>query len=85
METRKYLAGENLSNRFCSSTYVVVVVAFDVEVCPSIAQKLARRLCRSLPVDRAFRLTVSRLLASMMPRPVIDLMHHRSQKGRQPE
>ena len=45
METRKNLAGENLSNRFCSSTYVVVVVAFDVEVCPSIVQKLARRSC----------------------------------------
>ena len=29
-------------------------------------------LCRSLPVDRAFRLTVSSLLASMS-RPVIDL------------
>ena len=59
VETRKDLAGENLSNLFCSSTWL---------------QLLHLTLCRSLPVDRAFRLTqtVSSLLASMS-RPVIDL------------
>ena len=59
METRKDLAGENLSNLFCSSTWL---------------QLLHLTLCRSLPIDRAFRLTqtVSSLLASMS-RPVIDL------------
>ena len=51
--------GENLSNLFCSSTWL---------------QLLHLTLCRSLPVDRAFRLTqtVSSLLASIS-RPVIDL------------
>ena len=59
VETRKDLAGENLSNLFCSSTWL---------------QLLHLTLCRSLSVDRAFRLTqtVSSLLASMS-RPVIDL------------
>ena len=56
VETRKDLAGENLSNLFCSSTWL----------------QLLHLTCRSLPVDRAFRLTVSSLLASMS-RPVIDL------------
>ena len=42
----------------CLQLHAVTVVAFDV--------------CGSLPVDRAFRLTVSSLLASMS-RPVIDL------------
>ena len=42
METRKDLVGENLSNLFCSSTWL---------------QLLHLMLCRSLPVDRAFRLT----------------------------
>ena len=44
-------------NLFCSSTWL---------------QLLHLTLCRSLPVDRAFRLTVSSLLASMS-RLVIDL------------
>ena len=59
VETRKDLAGENLSDLFCSSTWL---------------QLLHLTLCRSLPVDRAFRLTqtVSSLLASMS-RPVINL------------
>ena len=57
VETRKDLVGENLSNLFCSSTWL---------------QLLYLTLWRSLPVDRAFRLTVSSLLASMS-RPVIDL------------
>ena len=56
VETRKDLAGENLSNLFFSSTWLQLVYL----------------TCRSLPVDRAFRLTVSSLLASMS-RPVIDL------------
>ena len=61
METRKDLAGENLSNLFCSSTRLQLLhysYAVDVaEVCPLIVLS---------------RLTVSSLLASMS-RPVIDL------------
>jgi len=74
---RKYGNEEKLGRRKpvepLLQLHMVVVVAFDVEVCPSIVQKFALRLCRSLPDDRAFRLTVSSLLASMMPRPIIDL------------
>ena len=59
VETRKDLVEENLSDLFCSSTWL---------------QLLHLTLCRSLPVDRAFRLTqtVSSLLTSMS-RPVINL------------